>query len=145
MSIYALKIDVPYRHVDRTLATASWWDAYLIQPGVYPIVWKARGMNFSMFEVPGDTLADAKAYAKQHYSWTWPDYGEATVQAVLVESYRESRLLSAVTSKTEQHDRQTTLTWRPYAYDVKPGVPAYGGQVIEVHGGVIDRFLTAAS
>ncbi len=139
MSIYVLRIDEPYDYTDRTLATASWWDRYIIQPGTYPITWWT-----TQFEVPGDTLDHAAAYAKERHSWAYPGYAQATVDAVLVESYRESRLLSATSAKREEPNRRTTKTWRPYSYEIAPGAGPYGGTIDVVGASLLDRFMAAA-
>lgn len=82
-----ITFDEPTEYVDRNLATASWWDRYLIQPGTYRVEWEIS------------------------YGYTRPviQYGRARVDAVLVESYRENRLFTAVSAdhKTDLAEKTT--------------------------------------
>jgi len=94
-------------YTDRSLPTASWWDRYELVAGEYPV----RFTNVSGREARDfDSHADGSAY-----------YAHFTVPAVLVESYRVNRLLTASSAHTERPNREETVTLTCYAYEVKDG------------------------
>lgn len=108
-------IKEPTEYIDRTLATASWWDRYMLQPGTYRIEWQIA------------------------YGYTTPiiEYGRVRVDAVLVESYRENRLFTAVSADhREGLDEKTTVslgtypwTWMQYAGKPSRDPQIWGGIV----------------
>lgn len=132
----ALRIPEAYEYVDRTLATASWWDRYTIHPGLYLISFYTS----SWAKLPGNTLADAADHCdelRRHpdpakRNWLWPNYGMATLTATLEESYRVNRLFTASSSETTYPGGESQVRWTPYAYNVQIGMRAYGGEVVEL-------------
>jgi hypothetical protein len=98
---YTVTVTEPTEHVDRTLATASWWDRYMIQPGTYAVEFVSIGWH--------------PCPAGQR-----PYYALVRLDARLTESYRVNRLLHHTSAQTEHPDRATTLTLSTYAYEVKP-------------------------
>jgi hypothetical protein len=89
-------------YVDRTLPTASWFDRYQIPAGEYPVTF---------------VTADGKVTDDPSRAY----YANIVVDAVLTESYRVNRLLSASHARTDTPNNDTTVTFRPYAYEVRDG------------------------
>ncbi len=105
-------------YVDRSLATASWWDRHELVAGEYPVWWTT---------ITGRDV---------HPGHTDVYYGLVAVETRLVECYRENRLLGAVRSQTEQPGTRAVVSFRPYRYEVQPGVTLAGGLVTIVDGDV---------
>lgn len=123
----AVVFDEPTTYVDRSLATASWWDKYEIQPGTYPLEWTRNGKPWN---------ADPEAITPGFIANVGPQEATAYLQARLVESYREARLLHHVTADQQEHPEAEimTLTRSVYAFQV-PGCPK------PPHGTPITTFL----
>lgn len=103
-----LEIQNPTEYVDRTLATASWWDKYLLQPGRYPFL--LTNLDWQPWQ-PG--------YVAPGYTGpTGPYYAVAKVDALLIETYREARLLSEVRAERKAVSENATVTVRLYAYEL---------------------------
>ncbi len=98
-------IDVPEQgeYTDRTLATASWWDRYIIHPGTYPLEYVSIGYH----PVNPDSR---HAY-----------YARARVKATLIQSYRENRLLHHVRADMREKREDTEVQVVIYAYEAEPG------------------------
>lgn len=124
----AVVFDAPTRYVDRNLATASWFDVYEIQPGMYPLEWVNLG------GVPWN--ADPEAKTPGFIANTGPYYAQATLNVRLVRTYRVNRLFTASSVEdTATPDAPiTTIKRDVYAYQV-PGCPK--GQ----HGRPLTEFL----
>lgn len=106
--------DTPTEYVDRSLPTASWWDKYEIQPGVYPLEWV--DIDYRPWEpdvIPPGYVANPGPY-----------YALARFDVRLVESYRVNRLLAASSAEHRIHDDAavTQIVRTVYAYQV-PGCP----------------------
>lgn len=138
----AVHVPEPFEYLDRGLATASWWNSYTIRPGFYLIGFE----NSQGLPLPGNTLADAHDYcdklrAEQQLYW-WPQYGRATLRAVLNRSYRENRVLWEARSQTDSPGKPGTVLWHPYGYEVKPGTVAFGeydcGRLVKAHATVVE-------
>lgn len=98
---------------DRTLATASWWDRYLVPAGEYDVRYITS--NFAPWK-PGMRYDPV------------PYYADATFNAILVESYRESRLFSEVRpDRRTGLSEPTTRTVSMYGYECKHGATVLGG------------------
>ena len=126
----ALRVPERFTYTDRGLQRASDWVRYEVHPGTYPISFTDSRWN----EIPGNTRDEAEALAREKaasYSYPvdltafLPYYAVAKVTATKVASYYENSLFGAVSGHDETHDELTTITWRPYAYEVKPGLRAY--------------------
>lgn len=109
-----LVIEEPTEYVDNTLQTASWWDKYMLQPGVYP------------FEF---TLIDGRPVPNGGR----PYYGKVRVEATLIEEYRVARLFAASSASTTTLNKVTTVTRGVYAYQL----PGHDHQ----HGKVLTEFM----
>lgn len=93
-------------YVDRTLATASWYDRYQLVPGEY------SAELTTIDDVP--TTLDAPFHRRPYYVRAWVD-------AVKLESYRVNRLFSASSAHTEAMHTPTRVLVRVYAYQVRDG------------------------
>lgn len=98
--------DRPTTYVDRDLPTASWWDEYEIQPGIYPLVYTTIDGSPQTHPI-GDVTK-----VRPYYVWVLLD-------AIKRASHRENRLFTAVTHDT-RHDLQepTVLMRSCYAYRI---------------------------
>ncbi len=88
----------PTEYVDRTLATASWYDTYTVLPGRYPVEWVT--INHAV-------TGPADAY-----------YARFVADVILEKSYRENRLLSEVRASEETPGTRETKSFTVYAYEV---------------------------
>lgn len=110
-STLRVSVDEPIVWVDRNLQTASWWDRYEIQTCTAEV--RFTTINHSPF-VPGHTEPDPGRFvAKRAYYAMW------TLDAYLVEEYRENRFLSATSASTRKTREHTTVTFRCYAYELQ--------------------------
>lgn len=98
---YAVVVAEPTEYVDRTLATASWWDRYIIQPGTYAVEF----VTIDYRPCPAGTR---------------PYYALVVFDTRLVEEYRVNRLLQHAKAQTTYPDVNTTLPRSTYAYEVTP-------------------------
>jgi len=131
----AVIFDEPTEYVDRTLATASWWDKYEIQPGVYPLEWVDIDYR------PWNPNPEARSPG--FIANVGPYYALVVLKARLLEEYRVNRLFTASSVDHKLHDESpvVTLTRSVYAYQV-PGCPKgqhgrpltsyLGGRVVDV-------------
>lgn len=124
----AVIFDAPTEYVDATLATASWFDVYEIQPGIYPLEWV--NINYTPWN------ADPEAITSGFIANTGPYYAQVTLDAKLVREHRESRVGVAHSTEDRYHHEAvvTTIKRSVYAYQV-PGCPK--GQ----HGRPLTEFL----
>lgn len=117
----ALVFDEDTEWTDRTLATASWWDRYSISRGAYPV---------ALTNIDGQPWnANPDACTPGYLANIGPYYAKFEVSAVLVESYRENRLMNAVSAKTTQHFSPQILTLTVYAYQLERGKRHFGGRI----------------
>ncbi|ABS06146.1 hypothetical protein [Kineococcus radiotolerans] len=108
-----LTIPAATEYVDRTLATASWWDKYTILPGTYEV----EVVTINGHPVPADS---PRAY-----------YVRARIDAVLTETYRVNRVFTA-SSAEHRPDlaEHTTVTWSTYSYNLwDERYAPYGGTI----------------
>jgi hypothetical protein len=89
-------------YVDRTLATASWWDRYELTPGIYPFI---------------PTRIDGTPCGPDET----PYYFMTEINAILRESYRVNRLFTESSSQTAFPDTATVVRPRLYAHEVTDG------------------------
>lgn len=125
----AVVFDVPTEYIDRSLATASWWDQYEILPGAYAFEWT------NIDGTPWN--ADPEVRTNGFIANIGPYYGSVTLEARLLESYRESRLLSEVRAQHDVHaePKVVTISRRLYAYQL-PGAPRrHGVPTVRFMGG----------
>jgi hypothetical protein len=115
MAELALLVHEAVEYVDRELATASWWDRYILAAGQYPIRFTTVGLGV----VPDGQL---------------PYYAVANIDAVLVEMDRVSRLFTASIASTRTATVPRKVRFCQYAHLVKPGLKVYdgAGEVIEL-------------
>jgi len=93
LSVLVVPGDAAY--VDARLATASWYDRYVVKAGRYPVtVDGAGGAGCSV-----------------------------TVDAALTERHRVNGLLSETREVTERMQERTQLTLRPYDFQAAAGRP----------------------
>lgn len=123
----AVRFDEPTEYVDRNLATASWWDRYIIQPGTYAFEWQRNGRPWN---------ADMDKPSPGFIANVGPEDGVVTLDAVLVEQYRVNRVFTASSAVHTHLKRSTTISRRVYAYQLD-GCPGPHGQ----HGPVLTSFL----
>ena len=112
MTEFELVIDEDFEYVDRALATASWWDRYLLRAGRYPIEYLTVNYHVPWQAAPH---MNGSAY-----------WGVAKVKGILVETYRVNRLLTASSSETRHPNTETTKHFQWYEYQIKDQVPAIG-------------------
>lgn len=106
-----VSVDEPTVWVDRNLPTASWWDRYEIQTCTAEVRW--TNIDGSPF-VPGYTEPDpGRMVPKTAYYAVW------TLDAYLVEEYREARLLGNTQASNHKTRKATTVTFRCYAYEMQ--------------------------
>jgi hypothetical protein len=112
-------VDVPEQGewTDRTLATASWWDKYVIHPGTYPLEF---------------VTIDYRPVREGQR----PYYAQARVSATLVERYRVNRLLTASSAHHEDTHEDTHVIVTLYAYQVEPPDTARAHTVLDGLGTV---------
>jgi hypothetical protein len=93
-------------YTDRTLATASWWDKYILDEGEFP---------FEFVTSDGHPIPEGEN-PRFHYA-------VAKIPATLIESYRVSQLLQYSTAehKKDQAVRHT-LYLRLYGYEMTPEI-----------------------
>lgn len=108
-----LTIPAATEYVDRTLATASWWDKYTILPGTYEV----EVVTINGHPVPADS---PNAY-----------YVRARVDAVLTETYRVNRVFTASSAEHRPDlTERTTVTWSTYSYNLwDERYAPYGGTI----------------
>ena len=96
-------------YVDRTLATASWWDRYELTPGMCPLIPTNIG---GIPCKPGEK----------------PYYYIGEIDAILRESYRVNRLFHESSTETTFPDFAKTVYVRLYAHEVTDGrvLASYG-------------------
>lgn len=101
MTNYIARVKDGGEYVDRTLATASWWDRHQLVSGDYP------------FESHG--------------------YGPlvARIDSILVEEYRENRLMQHVNGFTRDVGRPAHASLSLYDFDLKR-VGTYWGDAVEI-------------
>lgn len=109
-----LVITEPTEYVDRSLATASWWDRYTLLPGTYRVVWEIS----------------SPAHVQ---------YGRVLVDAILEETYRVNRVFTASSSETTEPKSKAIVplggypwTWLKAAAVTSPTSPEgrmHGGRV----------------
>jgi hypothetical protein len=99
----------PTGHIDRTLATASWWDRYTLLPGTY--------------EVELTTVSHGKLHGGFDGQAYW---ATVRVDAILEESYRVNTLFTASSSERTEPQERTTKGFQFYAYQMKDGYEAFG-------------------
>lgn len=123
------RVDHETTWVDRGLATASWWDEFLILPGVYPIEW--TNISWSTWN-PDPAVKTPGMIAN-----TGPYYANATANVILTRSYRTNRLLCHETAEETEPNRRGERPFNTYAYEI----PRYlregrgfagAGRIIEV-------------
>ena len=97
----AFKLVVPadFEYVDRTLATASWYDVYTIKAGEYPV-----------------TFTDIKGHPVHTIEEAY--YAKWEASAILTEEYRVNRLFAASSAHTSTPNKETTVRGRMYSYEV---------------------------
>lgn len=97
----AFKLVVPadFQYVDRTLATASWYDVYTIKAGEYPV-----------------TFTDIQGHPARTVSEAY--YAKWDASAILTEEYRVNRLFTASSAHTSTPNTETTVRGRMYSYEV---------------------------
>ncbi|MBQ1048462.1 hypothetical protein KBX50_08285 [Micromonospora sp. C51] len=108
-------------YVNRSFETASWWDRHKLVPGDYPL----RLVTLQGKEV------------------STPEYAYAVsgrVRTVLVESYRENRLFSAVSA---DHTRPNTPS--SVAVSIRPYVCHEGVKVLDGHATIVPAEPEAAT
>lgn len=103
LAIPVVRVPEPIEYVDRTLATASWWDRYELIPGDYPVTYTT---------IDGRIVAadDRQAY-----------YATARIDAYLVETYRENRVFTEVHGHQTSTREKATVYARLYTFNVKEG------------------------
>jgi hypothetical protein len=101
-TIATLVVHQDVEHVDATLATASWWDKYVIKAGRYQVV--------------------------TSYDRLVGEHTTIKLDAVLVESYRENRLFSAVQADHTTPNQEATFSLSIWPWDAEPGKTHLGGQ-----------------
>ncbi len=119
----ALHVPEHFTYVDHGFQYACDWVKHIVQPGLYPI-------HFTTIDgrrLAGNTRDEARElerariaalpYRVADGTWGMPYYGVATLTTTKVESY--------FGRSTEQHDEPDTISWRPYAYAVRPDVGAF--------------------
>lgn len=117
----AFKLVVPtdFEYVDRTLATASWYDIYTIKAGEYPVTF------VSIQGHPVERIEDAY-------------YARWDVAAVKTSEYRVNRLFTASSSSTTHPNEETTVRDSMYDYEVlRPRtdvIEAYVSHTTDEHG-----------
>lgn len=130
----ALVFDEPTEYVDRTLATASWWDKYVIEPGTYAFEWVT--MNHTPWN------PDPNVHSAGFIANIGPYYGQVRVLAHLTESYRVSRLFSESRAHLEKPENPGTvrLSRTVYAFQL-PGCPKgeHGPNLHSMLGGRVVR------
>lgn len=128
----ALVFEHPTEWVDRSLSTASWWDKYEIQVGMYAFEW------VTIEGKPWNSNPDA--HTPGFIANIGPYYGMVTVDTFLKESYRVNRLLTESNSVHETFDETRPMRMRrmTYAYQL-PGCPKpmAGTPLTTFMGGVI--------
>lgn len=97
----AFKLVVPadFEYVDRTLATASWYDVYTIKAGEYPV-----------------TFTNVRGHAVESIDEAY--YARWEASAILTEEYRVNRLFTASSTHTTTPNTETTVSGHQYAYEV---------------------------
>lgn len=116
-----LVVPAQFEWIDRDLPTASWWDKYLVQPGRYPLVLKNVG---------GDLWnPDLNVPTPGFIANVGPDHAGASIDALLIESYREARLLDHVTHDLKHvvPARQQNIGFFAYTFSLKHGARFYQG------------------
>lgn len=108
MTEYVWQVDRPAVWVDRTLATASWWDEYVILPGTYPV----RGSGLG-----GGTAGD---FTEDSY------YAVVEVDVVRTREYRVNRLFQHSTADLRIVNAMSHQRFDLYGYQItgKHGSPA---------------------
>lgn len=111
--VLALLVPRATEYVDNTLATASWWDKYILDAGLYRFV-------------PVGYRDEAVREGER------PEYLRVRISAELVEEYRVNRLLWASSEQRTAKSQQTMVTLRPYPFMVKPGDEWWDGAAVVV-------------
>lgn len=103
-----LRIENPTEHISHCYETASAYDKFILQPGIYDF--RLVNINYTPW-VPGSIAA---GYTMP----TGPYYAMATVDAVLVERYYENRLLGHTSARKTSTNEITTYTVQMYAHEL---------------------------
>lgn len=99
MTYYARVTDGA-EYVDRTLATASWWDRHVLKGGDY-------------------------LFVPSHIQGSWV----ARIDSTLVEEYRENRILQFANAVNRETDVSTKVSLHMYGFDLKKRTAAWDGAV----------------
>lgn len=103
---YKLVVPADFEYVDRSLATASWYDVYTIKAGEYPI---------TLTDVNYRPVKDSER----------PYYGTWKLDAILTEEYRVNRLFTASSAHTTNPEQETQVHGSCYGYELKDGAAFY--------------------
>lgn len=110
---YVIEIPVAFEHVDASLPTASWFDAYEVQPGRYDLEW--TNIDGTPWNVDRDPITPGNI---------GPYYARAHLDATFRCAHRVNRLLTESRAVDTHPDEPTTYVWSTYAYSVRDGEPA---------------------
>lgn len=128
----ALVIEAPTEYRDQNYETASWFDEFVLEPGVYPFEW----VNINHTPWNADDTVATPGYVGN----VGPYYAKVKVAAILTREYRVSRLFTAssVTDERFHHGPRRELTRSVYAYQI-PGCPKgqHGRPLTEFMGGIV--------
>lgn len=119
MPALSLLITEPYEHIDRTLATASWYDRMTVKPGRYPV--RLTNIDYRRWN------ADRAAKTPGFIANTGPYYALVTVDVTVTEEFRVNRLLNHESAETTRPHRDCVHTFSTYAYNLRPRMRLFGG------------------
>uniref|UniRef100_UPI003F498CC1 hypothetical protein n=1 Tax=Amycolatopsis sp. CA-096443 TaxID=3239919 RepID=UPI003F498CC1 len=118
---HVLDVPAPTRH-RQTMATASNYHEYEIDPGRYPV--RMTNIDGTPWQPDPNTLTPG------FIANTGPYYAEIEVTATHTRSYYVNRLLTASSVSDTPLNEPTTLTVSVYAYLVQDGAPGpFAGSV----------------
>lgn len=128
----ALVIEERTEWTDRNLATASWFDVYELEVGIYPFEWV--NINHTPWN------ADLSVATPGYVGNTGPYYAKVRIPARLTREYRVNTLFTAssVSDQRYHHGPHKVLGQSVYAYQI-PGCPKgqHGRPLTEFMGGKV--------